>query len=152
MGIRDINLFILTSKIIQLDLFTTKVGLLKSLLQISKLNFFFLKTYFIYCFKDRNHLEMAPYYYWSERRTQKRNVQCVSGNMTILICLWWFGFRLEPIFATAPKLLLVSKVVKSDSKYNLTMYICKHRVCIRNLNKLNLAIKVWFQAQATFRF
>ena len=48
--------------------------------------------------------------------------------MDIFNWLWWFGFRLEPIFASAPAeilIILASKVVKSDSK--IIISICQFK-------------------------
>ena len=35
-------------------------------------------------------------------RSEQTYLECVSWIWTSLTWLWWFGFRLEPIFATAP--------------------------------------------------
>ena len=58
-------------------------------------------------------------------------LQSLSGICTRLTWTWWLGFRLEPIFVTAPD---ASKVFKSDPKIIISLCLFKSVSNIPNCN------------------
>ena len=51
--------------------------------------------------------------------------------------IWWFDFRIEPIFATFQKNLPISKVVKSDPKGIMLLLLSRYSLNLRYLYKKN---------------
>ena len=73
-------------------------------------------------FWRKSNLNLSDWYYRSQQSALWKGTMCIRDLDNLnLICIWWFDFRLEPIFAPAPaaclkKILRASEVVKSDPK------------------------------------